>query len=74
MAFITFLTSPVSTRTAESSYSGMKRLKTSLRSTMSEENLSSLAILHIRKHKNVDIDNVVSEFACLKGKRLALCL
>ena len=74
MAVITFLTYPASTRAPESSYSGMKRLKTSLHSTMTEESLSSLAILHIRKHKDVDIDNVVSEFASLKGRCLALCL
>ena len=35
---------------------------------MSEEKLSSLAILHMHKHKNVDIDNVVSEFSCRKGE------
>ena len=38
--------------------SGMKRLKTPLRSTMSEESLSSLAALDIHKYKNVDIDKV----------------
>ena len=41
---------------------------------MSEESLSSLAILHIYKHKDVEIDNVVSEFARLKGRLLAVCL
>ena len=45
---------------AERSFSGMKRLKTPLRSTMSGERLSSLAILHIHKYTNVDIDNLVS--------------
>ena len=37
----------VSTCAAEHSFSGMKRLKTPLRSTMSEERLFPLAILHI---------------------------
>ena len=68
----------VSTCTAERSFSGMKRLKTPLRhnvrSSMSEGRLSSLAILHIHKHKNVDIDNLVSEFSRRKGRRLALFL
>jgi len=41
---------------------------------MSEESLSSLAILHIHKHKDADIDNVLSEFARLKGRILAFCL
>ena len=64
----------VSSCAVKRSFSGMKRLKTPLRSTMSEERLSSLAILHIHKHKNVDIDNLVSEFSRRKGKRLALFL
>ena len=64
----------VSTCAAERSFSGMKRLKTPLRSTMSEERLSSLATLHIHKHKNVDMDNLVSEFFRRKGRRLALFL
>ena len=72
VALVTLLTYPVSTCTAE--FSSMKRLKTPLRSTMTDERLSSLAILHIHKHKNVDIDSVVTEFARLKGRRLALCL
>ena len=61
----------VSTCAAERSFSSMKRLKTPLRNTLNKERLSSLAILHIRKHKN---DNLVSEFSLRKGRRLALFL
>ena len=64
----------VSTCAAERSFSGMKRLKITFRSTMSEERLSFLEILHIHKHKNMDIDNLVSEFSRRKGRRLALFL
>ena len=39
---------------------------------MSEERLSSLAILPMHKHKRVDIDKVVSEFFRREGRRLAL--
>ena len=53
VALITLLTYPVSTCTAERSFSGMKRLQTPLRRTMTDERLSSLAILHIQKHKDV---------------------
>ena len=76
VALVTLLTYPVSTCTAERSFSSLKlkRLKSPLRSTMTDERLSSLAILHIHKHKNVDIDRLVTEFARLKGRRLALCL
>ena len=63
VALVTLLTYPVSACAAERSFSCMRRLKTPLQSTVSEERLSSLAIFHIHKHKNVDIDNVFSEFA-----------
>ena len=53
----------------------MKRLQTPLRRTMTDERLSSLAILHIHKHKDViDIDGIITEFARLKGTHLAFCL
>ena len=69
VALVTLLTYPVSTYTAERSFSSMKRLK-----SMTDERLSSLTILHIHKHKNVDIDSLVTEFVRLKGQSLALCL
>ena len=75
VALITLLTYPVSTCTAERSFSGMKRLQSPLRGTMTDERLSSLAILHIHKHKDViDIDGIITEFARLKGTHFALCL
>ena len=46
VALITTLTYPVSTCTAERSFSSMKKLKSPLWSTMKDERLSSLAILH----------------------------
>ena len=75
VALITLLSYPLSTCTAERSFSGMKRLQTPLQRTMTDERLSSLAILHIHKHKDViDIDGIITEFACLKSTHLALCL
>lgn len=47
------LTMPPTTATAERSFSVMKRVKTYLRSTMGQERLSSLALLHI--HSDFDI-------------------
>ena len=73
-ALATLLTYPVFTCTAERSFSSMKRPKSPLRSTMTDKRLRSLAIPHIHKHKNMDIDRLVTEFACLKGQCLALCL
>ena len=76
VVLITLLVYPVSgTCTAERSFSGMKRLQTPFWKTMTDKRLSSLAILHIHKHKNViDIDGIITEFARLKGTLLALCL
>ena len=59
-----FVDLSLSTCTAERSFSGMKRLQTPLRRTMTDERSSSLAILHIHKHKNIiDIDGIITEFA-----------
>ena len=74
VAVKTLLTYPVSTCVAERSCSSMKRLKTPLRNTMSEDRLSSLSVLHIHKHKELDVNEVISEFARRKNRRLALCL
>ena len=74
VVLVTLLTYPVSTCAAERCFSGMKRLKTPLQSNMSEEKLSSSAIFHIHKHKNVEIDNVGFEFSRRKGRRLTLFL
>ena len=41
---------------------------------MTDGRPSSLAILHIHEHKDVDTDVVITEFARFKGGRLALCL
>ena len=71
VGLITLLTYPVSTCTAERSFTGMKGQRFPLQRTL----LSSLAILHVHKHKNViDIDGIITEFAHLKGTHLALCL
>ena len=68
VGLITLLTYPVSTYTAERSFSGIKRLQTSLRRTMTDERLSSLVILHIHNHKDViDIDGIMTEFALSGG-------
>ena len=74
VGLITLLTYPVSTCTAERSFIGMKGQQFPLRRTVTDERLSSLAILHVHKHKNViDIDGIITEFARLKGTHLALC-
>ena len=70
----TLLTYPVSACAAERSFSSMKRLKTPLRNTMTDHRLSSLAILHIHKEKEINVESVLDQFAQHKERRLALCL
>ena len=48
-------TFPVTTSTAEQTFSASRRLKTYLRSTMTEERLNGLALLHVHQ----DISNVM---------------
>ena len=46
-----YLTIPMTSATAERSFSSMRRLKTYLRQTMSQERLNDCMILHIHKHR-----------------------
>ena len=66
------LTMPVSTASAERSFSVMKRLKTYLRNTMGTERMTSLALLNIYKDRSVDIDNVLRAFDASGHRRIEL--
>ena len=59
------LTVPVSSASAERSFSALKRIKTYLRSTMNEDRLSHLAIISIERKlsKEIDYDKVIDKFA-----------
>ena len=65
------LTMPDSTATAERSFSGLRRLKTYLRSNMTETRLSALALLHIHHDTNIDIPEIVREFDTSGTRRIA---
>ncbi|XP_052809394.1 zinc finger MYM-type protein 1-like [Mya arenaria] len=59
------LTMPASSATAERSFSVMRRVKTYLRSTMRTERMTGLALMHVYRDVNIDIDQkspVWSEF------------
>ncbi|ROL50526.1 Zinc finger MYM-type protein 1 [Anabarilius grahami] len=66
-----FLTLPVTVATAERSFSKLKVIKTFLRSTMSQERLSSLALLSIEnaRARNIDIKAAVKDFAHQNARR-----
>ena len=58
------LTIVVSTASCERSFSSLKRIKSYLRSTMTEQRLVDLATLSIEKDlaRNIDLDKVLDEF------------
>ncbi|CAI6357531.1 unnamed protein product [Macrosiphum euphorbiae] len=68
-----FLTIPTNTASNERSFSALRKLKTYLRVTMSQERLSSLVILYIQKEYTIDFDNIIDKFdASIRDRRLTL--
>ena len=65
------VTMPSSSATAERSFSAMKRIKTYLRSTMGNDRLSSLALLHVHREIEIDVERVIELFASLNNRKLA---
>ena len=68
------LTLPVTTASAERSFSKLKLTKTSLRSTIGESRLSALLLLSIERDitDEVDFNSVINAFASLKQRRTPL--
>lgn len=67
------LTIPVSSASAERSFSSLKRIKTYLRSKMDQHRLSNLSLISIERDlsKTVDYDKVLDKFASI-SRRIAL--
>lgn len=65
------LTLPVSVASGERSFSSLKRIKNYMRSTMSQERLSGLALMSIESdvHRSVDMEGIVSAFAESKVRK-----
>lgn len=64
------LTMPPTSATCERSFSGMKRIKNYLRTTMTSDRLSSLALIHVHKDMNINVDRVINVFASEKCRKL----
>lgn len=56
------LTVPVSSCTAERSFSALGRLKTFLRSTMTQTRLNDVALLNVHKQEEINIENIANKF------------
>ena len=65
------LTVPVTTSTAERSFSTLRRLKTYLRSTMTRTRLNNLMMLHIHKDRTdkLDICDIAKEFVAYNERQ-----
>lgn len=72
--FKIFLTMPSSGASAERSFSTLKRLKTYLRSTTTEERLNGLALLHIHYDIEVNVDQIINRYAKTCKHRLNFML
>lgn len=70
--FKVLLTMPVSTSTAERAFSSLRRLKTYLRNSMCEERLSGLALMHIHKDIDIDVQKVLQQFDATGHRRIVL--
>ncbi|XP_044152427.1 uncharacterized protein LOC122940116 [Bufo gargarizans] len=64
-----FLTITVSTASCERSFSKLKLIKTYLRSTMSQERLTNLAMLSIERDFKIEFETVIEKFAKIKSRR-----
>jgi hypothetical protein len=67
-----YLVAPVSSATAELSFSTLRRTKTWLRSTQGEDRLTALASMQIEREilDNLDIQKIVTGFAAKADRRL----
>ena len=62
---------PATNAVSERSASAMRRIKTYLRSTMTQARLNNIMILHIHKHltDNIDHTKVLNEFSTANENR-----
>ena len=64
-----FATIPVTTATAERSFSSLRLLKTYLRSTMKEDRLNGPALMAVHKDVRFKHDDVITEYAATHNRR-----
>ena len=63
---------PISTATAERSFSTMRRVKTYLRNTMTTKRMSGLGLLNIYREKEISHERVLDIFSRRKERKWAL--
>ena len=67
-----FCTLPVTVASAERSFSKLKLIKNFMRSTMTQDRLTDLAVLSIESEiaRTVDFDDIIHYFANLKARKV----
>ena len=65
-------TLPMTSCSAERSFSGLKRIKTAFRSSMTTERLSGLTLLHVHRDLPIDIAASVDEFSGRHPRRMQM--
>lgn len=65
-------TLPVTTCTAERSFSGLKRIKSVIRATMGNQRLTGLAMMHMHRDMNINTSSIIDEFARRHPRRLEM--
>lgn len=71
--FRILITLPISIASPERTFSTLRRLKTWLRSTIAQDRLNGLALLHIHRDP-IDVQSVIDRFAKTKTHRLEFVL
>ena len=65
-------TIPVTTCTCERSISGLRRVKTWMRNTMTEDRLNSLCLILFNRGVIIDIEKVIDKFDAANKRRMSL--
>ena len=65
---LVLITMPVSTATAERSFSTMKRVKSYLRSTMTTERMSGLGLMNVYREMEINAELIIDKFAAKKKR------
>ena len=65
------LTIPVTSATAERTFSAMRRLKTFLRSSMTHLHFNNVMLLHVHKEEtdNIDLNYIANKFVAVNDRR-----
>ena len=66
-----FITIPVTTATAERTFSSLKKLKTFLRSTMTQLQLNALILMYVHRDltESMDLTDIAGSFVSVNDRR-----